>query len=254
MLGAIATVLLGTTVNWASALLADAAILFYVFVYTMALKRRTPSNIVIGGAAGCFPVLIGWSAVTGTVGWPAAVLFLIVFLWTPPHFWALAIRFRDDYASAGVPMLPVVASAEVVARKILFYSYAMVAASLLLVPVGHPGWLYADGRRRAGRGLRDRGASAAGADPAGGQPAAVAPVPLVHDLPEPVVRGPGGLDAAAVRPTCGGSFASGRDVGECGKQVRDAAVAFGAGAQTSRWKARGGPRRGQRPNRRNGRE
>lgn len=142
VLGAIATVLLGTTVNWASALLADAAILFYVFVYTLALKRRTPSNIVIGGAAGCFPVLIGWSAVTGTVGWPAAVLFLIVFLWTPPHFWALAIRFRDDYASAGVPMLPVVTSAEVVARKILYYSYAMVAASLLLVPVGRPGWLY----------------------------------------------------------------------------------------------------------------
>ncbi len=142
LLGAAATVLLGTTVNWASALLADAAILFYVFVYTMALKRRTPSNIVIGGAAGCFPVLIGWSAVTGTVGWPAAVLFLIVFLWTPPHFWALAIRFRDDYASAGVPMLPVVTSPEAVARKILYYSYAMVAASSLLVPVGHPGWLY----------------------------------------------------------------------------------------------------------------
>ena len=142
VLGAMATVLLGTTVNWASALLADAAILFYVFVYTLALKRRTPSNIVIGGAAGCFPVLIGWSAVTGTIGWPAAILFLIVFLWTPPHFWALAIRFRDDYASAGVPMLPVVTSAEVVARRILYYSYAMVAASLLLVPVGHPGWLY----------------------------------------------------------------------------------------------------------------
>ena len=84
---------------------------FYVFVYTLGLKRRTPSNIVIGGAAGCFPVLIGWSAVRGDVGWPAVVLFAVVFLWTPPHFWALAMRFKDDYAAAGVPMLPVVASA-----------------------------------------------------------------------------------------------------------------------------------------------
>ena len=88
---------------------AVAAIAFYVFVYTLGLKRRTPSNIVIGGAAGCFPVLIGWSAVRGDVGWPAVVLFAVVFLWTPPHFWALAMRFKDDYAAAGVPMLPVVA-------------------------------------------------------------------------------------------------------------------------------------------------
>ncbi len=142
VLGLVATVMLGLGVNWPSALLADGAILFYVFVYTLGLKRRTPSNIVIGGAAGCFPVLIGWSAVTGTVGWPAVVLFAIVFLWTPPHFWALAMRFRDDYAAAGVPMLPAVTDAGTVARKILLYSYAMVAASLLLVPFG-AGWLYA---------------------------------------------------------------------------------------------------------------
>jgi protoheme IX farnesyltransferase len=135
-----ATVLLGFAVNWPSALLADAAIAVYVFVYTLGLKRRTPSNIVIGGAAGCFPAIIGWSAVTGTVGWPAAVLFLVVFFWTPPHFWALAMRFRDDYAAAGVPMLPVVAAPLTVARRIVAYSYGMVAVSLALIPAA--GWVY----------------------------------------------------------------------------------------------------------------
>jgi heme o synthase len=142
VLGVAATVMLGFTVNWPSAALADAAILFYVFVYTLGLKRRTPSNIVIGGAAGCFPVLIGWSAVTGGVGWPAVVLFGVIFAWTPPHFWALAMKFRDDYASAGVPMLPVVADATTVARKIVTYSYVMVAVSFALVPVGHAGLPY----------------------------------------------------------------------------------------------------------------
>ncbi len=126
--------------NWLAAALADGAILFYVFVYTLGLKRRTPSNIVIGGAAGCFPVLVGWAAVTGTVSLQAVVLFAVIFLWTPPHFWALAMKFRDDYAAAGVPMLPVVAPAATVARKILAYSYAMVAATLLLAPAA--GWLY----------------------------------------------------------------------------------------------------------------
>jgi heme o synthase len=142
VLGMLATALLGLTVNWTSAFLADGAILFYVFVYTLGLKRRTPSNIVIGGAAGCFPVLIGWSAVRGNVGWPAVVLFAVVFLWTPPHFWSLAMRFKDDYAAAGVPMLPVVAEPARVTRQIVGYSWAMVAASLLLVPFG-AGWLYA---------------------------------------------------------------------------------------------------------------
>jgi protoheme IX farnesyltransferase len=139
-LGAASTVLLGTLVNWLSAILADAAILFYVFVYTIGLKRRTASNIVIGGAAGCFPVLVGWSAVTGRVSLPAAVLFAVIFFWTPPHFWALAMKFRDDYAAASVPMLPVVAPATVVARKILIYSCVMVASTLALAP--YAGWLY----------------------------------------------------------------------------------------------------------------
>ena len=134
LLCAASTVLLGLLANWLSAILADGAILFYVFVYTMGLKRRTASNIVIGGAAGCFPVLVGWAAVTGTVSWPAIVLFAVIFFWTPPHFWALAMKFKDDYASAGVPMLPVVATPASVARKILVYSYVMVAVTLALAP------------------------------------------------------------------------------------------------------------------------
>ena len=139
-LGAGATALLGLMANWLAASLADAAILFYVFVYTLLLKRRSPSNIVIGGAAGCFPVLVGWAAVKGTVAVPAIVLFAVIFLWTPPHFWALAMKFRKDYAAANVPMLPVVAPAVEVTRKILWYSYAMVVATLVLVP--YAGWIY----------------------------------------------------------------------------------------------------------------
>ena len=140
VLGALATVLLGAGVNWTAAALADAAILFYVLVYTLGLKRRTASNIVIGGAAGCFPVLVGWAAVTGSVGIPAIVLFAVIFFWTPPHFWALAMKFRKDYEAARVPMLPVVASPATVARKILTYSYLMVAATLALAP--YAGWIY----------------------------------------------------------------------------------------------------------------
>jgi heme o synthase len=140
VLGAMATLLLGLLANWMAAVLADGAILFYVFVYTLGLKRRTASNIVIGGAAGCFPVLVGWAAVTGRVSIWAGVLFAVIFFWTPPHFWALAMKFRDDYAAANVPMLPVVATPATVARKIVVYSYAMVAATLALTP--YAGWIY----------------------------------------------------------------------------------------------------------------
>jgi heme o synthase len=140
VLGAAATALLGLLANWLAASLADAAILFYVFVYTLLLKRRSSANIVIGGAAGCFPVLVGWAAVKGTIAVPAIVLFAVIFLWTPPHFWALAMKFKDDYARANVPMLPVVASPVQVTRKIVAYSYAMVAATLALAP--YAGWLY----------------------------------------------------------------------------------------------------------------
>ena len=135
--------LLATTVNVLSAALALAAILFYVVVYTMVLKRRTPQNIVWGGAAGCMPVLIGWSAVTGRLSWAAVVLFGVIFLWTPPHYWPLSLKFRDDYSRAGVPMLPVVAPAAEVSRKIVVYAWATVLWSLLLVPLGGAGPVYA---------------------------------------------------------------------------------------------------------------
>jgi heme o synthase len=141
-LGVVSTVWLALLVNWLSAALALAANLFYVVGYTMILKRRTTQNIVWGGAAGCFPALIGWTAVTNELAWAPVVLFMVVFFWTPPHFWALAIRYREDYAAAEVPMLPVVAGAKVVARQIVVYSYVMVATSLLLWPVAPTGWLY----------------------------------------------------------------------------------------------------------------
>ncbi len=142
-LGVVATLWLGLLVNWLSAVLALAAILFYVFVYTLGLKRRTPQNIVWGGAAGCMPVLIGWSAVTNSLSWAAVVLFGVIFLWTPPHYWPLSMRFGDDYAAVDVPMLGAVARPSVVARQIIGYSWAMVACSLLLVPVAPTGPLYA---------------------------------------------------------------------------------------------------------------
>ncbi len=142
LLGVAATLLLGFAVNWLSAALALAANVFYVVGYTLLLKRRTPQNIVWGGAAGCFPALIGWTAVTGSLAWPPVVLFLVVFFWTPPHFWALAMRYRDDYAAAGVPMLPVVATASQVTRQIEVYCWVTVATSLVLWPVASMGWVY----------------------------------------------------------------------------------------------------------------
>ncbi len=117
------------------------------------LKRRTAQNIVWGGAAGCMPVLIGWSAVTGSLAWTPLVLFLVIFFWTPPHYWPLSLRFADDYAAAGVPMLPVVAPARVVAARIVAYSWAMVAASLLLVPVAHTTVVYAGAAAVLGAGF-----------------------------------------------------------------------------------------------------
>jgi protoheme IX farnesyltransferase len=133
---------LWVTTNLLAAAIATAALLFYVFVYTLRLKRTTTQNIVIGGAAGAAPALVGWAAVTGSLALPAWVLFLVVFYWTPPHFWALAIRYRDDYERAGVPMLPVVAGVEATTRKMLLYTGLMVAISLLLVPVAGMRWIY----------------------------------------------------------------------------------------------------------------
>ena len=130
------------TVNLLSALLATSAIVFYVFVYTIWLKRSSPQNIVIGGAAGCVPVLVAWAAVTGEVGIPALVLFAIIFYWTPPHFWALALRYKSDYAAANVPMLPVVKGEAETARQIVLYTLLLVAVSLLLFPAGQMGLIY----------------------------------------------------------------------------------------------------------------
>jgi protoheme IX farnesyltransferase len=141
VLGLLSAVWLAFTTNLLAAALSVAAIAFYVLVYTLLLKRRTSQNIVWGGAAGCMPVVIGWAAVTGTVGWPALVMFAVIFFWTPPHFWALAMRYRDDYAAAGVPMLPVVAAPEQVTRRIVAYACVMVAATLALLPV--TSWIYA---------------------------------------------------------------------------------------------------------------
>ena len=145
VLCAVATVVLGVFVNWLSAWLALAAFAFYVGIYSVVLKRRTPQNIVWGGAAGCMPVLIGWSAVTNRVDWPAWILFLVIFFWTPPHYWPLSMKFKDDYAAASVPMLPVVARMVVVSRQILIYSWVMVLVSLVLIPVAPMGWVYAAG-------------------------------------------------------------------------------------------------------------
>ena len=142
VLGILSAIWLVATVNTLSAVLALAAILFYVFVYTLGLKRRSAQNIVIGGAAGCVPVLVGWSAVTGEVGLPALVLFAIVFAWTPPHFWALALKYRDDYARAGVPMMPVVFGAAETARQIMLYTILLVAITLMFGPVAGMGALY----------------------------------------------------------------------------------------------------------------
>lgn len=134
---------LGFLVNWLASLISLAALLFYVLIYTMVLKRRTPQNIVWGGAAGAAPVLIGWAAVTGEVSPEAWVLFLIIFLWTPPHYWPLSVKYKDDYAAAGVPMLPVVRSTKTVVQQILIYSWAVGASTLLLIPIGAMGWIYA---------------------------------------------------------------------------------------------------------------
>ncbi len=141
-LGVVSTVVLAVWVNLLSAGLAVAANAFYVLVYTMVLKRRTTQNIVWGGLAGCFPALIGWTAVTNELSWVPVVLFAVVFFWTPPHTWALALRYREDYANVDVPMLPVVKPAREVGRQIVLYSWVMVATSLLLWPVADTGPVY----------------------------------------------------------------------------------------------------------------
>jgi protoheme IX farnesyltransferase len=139
----VAFVVLAVWVNVLSAWLALSATAFYVVVYTLILKRRSKQNIVIGGAAGAVPVLVGWAAVTNSLGWTPVLLFLVIFLWTPPHFWALAVRYRDDYHAANVPMMPVVASLRRTTLEILIYSVILWALTLLIGSSAHLGWIYA---------------------------------------------------------------------------------------------------------------
>jgi protoheme IX farnesyltransferase len=141
-LGVLSVLWLAVLVNFLAAMLSLAAILFYVLIYTLLLKRRTPQNIVWGGAAGSMPVLIGWAAVTNELAPAAWVLFLIIFLWTPPHYWPLSLRYKQDYTDAGVPMLPVVRDNKTVGVQIILYAWALVASTLLLIPVGSMGLIY----------------------------------------------------------------------------------------------------------------
>jgi protoheme IX farnesyltransferase len=141
--GIASVVFLWVFTTWLAAVLSLVAILYYVFVYTLLLKRRTPQNIVWGGAAGCMPVLIGWAAVTGSLDWAAVILFAVVFLWTPPHYWPLSMRYQDDYAAVSVPMLAVVRGRSAVGLQVVLYAWATVVCSLLLVPVAPMGVLYA---------------------------------------------------------------------------------------------------------------
>lgn len=141
-IGVISILWLALTTNWLAASLSLAAIVFYVVIYTLVLKRRTEQNIIWGGIAGCFPVLIGWSAVTGSLDWPPVILFLVVFLWTPPHYWPLSMKYRDDYAAADVPMLAVIRDRATVGVQVILYAWATVAASLLLIPIAPMGALY----------------------------------------------------------------------------------------------------------------
>ena len=142
ILGILSILILWFGANPLAGMLGVGAIFFYVVIYTLILKRRTAQNIVWGGAAGCFPVLIAWAAVTETVAWPAIILFMVIFLWTPPHYWPLSMRYGEDYRNANVPMLGAIAGAKVVSVQVVLYAWAMVACSLLMIPVGGAGWVY----------------------------------------------------------------------------------------------------------------
>jgi len=141
-LAAASTVWLWLTTNWLAAVLSAGAIFFYVVIYTMILKRRTEQNIVWGGIAGCFPVLIGWTAVTGSLSWTPMILFALVFLWTPPHYWPLSMKYKDQYEEVDVPMLGATRSGSQVGLQVILYAWATVACSLLLIPVADMGLVY----------------------------------------------------------------------------------------------------------------
>jgi len=152
-LNVVAFIIFTTLVNSLAAFLTLGATLFYVFVYTRGLKRSTPNNIVIGGAAGAIPPMVGWAAVTGGVGLPALYMFAIIFFWTPPHFWALALLLKDDYADAGIPMLPVVAGVQETKRSIFLYSLLLLALTMMFFTTGAVEWLYLSGASALGVGF-----------------------------------------------------------------------------------------------------
>ena len=180
VLAAVSTAWLWLLVNPLSAMLSLGAIVLYAVGYTMILKRRTAQNIVWGGIAGCMPVLIGWSAVRNEVGWPAVVLFLVIFFWTPPHYWPLSMRFTEDYARAGVPMAPVVQEQTTVARQIVAYSWVMVATSLVLVPVAGMGWIYLVAALASGALFLAEAHRLMGAAKAGAAQSVLKPMRLFH--------------------------------------------------------------------------
>ena len=191
VLAVLSTVVLAVWVNPLSAVLSLTANAFYVFGYTMLLKRRTTQNIVWGGLAGCFPALIGWTAVTGALSWVPVVLFAVVFFWTPPHTWALALRYREDYANVDVPMLPVVAPAREVGRQVVLYSWVMVAVSLSLWPVAGTGLGLPRRRSRPGGRVPGRGPPDVGPHPGHRGPQrdpADAALPRLQPLPLPALR------------------------------------------------------------------
>ena len=194
VLATLSFLLLATTVNLLAAFLALSGFLGYVFVYTIWLKRTTPQNIVIGGAAGAVPPLVGWAAVTGGLDPAALYLFAIVFYWTPPHFWALSLLMKDEYARVGVPMMPVVHGETETRRQIVLYTGLLVVLTLLPVVFGFFGAIYAVGAVRAGRRVPD----AVGAAAAGGRPAQrPAHVPVLARLPRAAVLRDGGRRASA---------------------------------------------------------
>ena len=180
VLAAVSTAWLWLLVNPLSAMLSLGAIVLYAVGYTMILKRRTWQNVVWGGAAGCMPTLVGWAAVTGSLSWQPIVLFGVIFFWTPPHYWPLSMRFRDDYANAGVPMLPVVEGNVTVGRQIVAYSWVMVATSLVLVPVANMGWVYLVAAVASGALFLAEAHRLLSAAKAGAQPAQLKPMRLFH--------------------------------------------------------------------------
>ena len=220
-LGAASIVWLWVFTNWLAAALSLAAILLYVVFYSLILKRRTSQNIVWGGVAGCMPVLIGWAAVTGSLSWTPFILFLIIFLWTPPHYWPLSMKYQDDYAAAGVPMLAVVRGRAQVGLQVILYAWATVACSLLLIPVAGMGLLYSTRRARDRRlvHLRDAPPLQPRDPPRAG--VADARVPRLDRVPVAALPRDRDRPAAAVLSPTGGRIAGRRLEGH-----RPAALAF----------------------------